>query len=150
MTKLSNYAKRNINSKAIIDNPIITNPLNLIDKSIVNVGEQLIDFLPKIENHFSKRSAFKIKNSIYRIFEIGIDEQNKIYSISLLINDKSDNDLINIKQFIRDEYNKVKVTSSKNILDIVWENSTVDLLKLSEIIIYLGNYELCTKETINE
>lgn len=137
---LSNYYKKFTYNKKPAG--VVTNPAFLISKQIYNIGERLIDFLPKFSEHLSLDGYKKVDDPTERLFSYSITDDNKIYSISLLIHDKLPEEKSRYSSYIRETLGCSWVKTGKNILTFGWNNGTTSILKIAEIIIYLGQPEM--------
>ncbi len=150
--QLSNYSKATGTSKGVItskllrDNPIVTNPAMLINRQIFNLGKRLLDFLPKMANHLSIAKAKQIEDPSARLLKYSLTLDNKIFSMILLGHDKSSEEKGKYCSFICEELGASWAQFSKNLIMFGWENGTVNILKIAEILIYLGAPEMYVME----
>lgn len=145
-TKQKSYQKEGIRSTLMRDNPIVTSPGYLISKNLVDIGEKLVDFLPKLSAHFSVKGSKPLEDPSSRLVHYGITEDNKIFSIGLLVHDMKDKEIFKYRDFIKTELNPSKIEISNNLMYFYWENGTTNLMGIGETIFYLGAAKLCDKE----
>jgi len=123
--------------------PIISNPYFLIDNKIHDIGERLLDFIPKMIKHFMKsKGVGKLIDPSPRVFQYAVlQDVNKFYEIALVTCDIDPNRLFKIKKFISEELNTTQIQISNNFMWIHWDNGYDNILKIAEIVLYLGTPE---------
>jgi hypothetical protein len=79
-----NYFKYEHNDKLTVKQKkqagIISNPGFLVSRKIYDIGEKLLDFIPKLANHLSVNGAKRIEDPSERLLKYSITLNNKIHS----------------------------------------------------------------------
>jgi len=145
-TKQSRYQRDIMSSSSLKYNPVITSPGHLINRNIFDIGERLIDFLPKISEHFSVTGARALPDASARLFHYAITDENKFCIITLLMHDIPYEQKLRYKKYLIEELNPSLIDISINLMTLTWERGTTNLLGIAEIICYLGAPQMCDKE----
>ena len=149
-TKAQGTNKGIYSSKLLRNNPIITNPGILINRKILDIGKRLLDFLPKMADHLSVKNARPLEDPSHRIMKYGVTIDNKIHSMIFLAHDKSIEEKRNYCSFIREELGASWSQYSENLLMFGWERGNTNLLKIAEMLVYMGAPELVDKNMVTE
>jgi len=143
-TKQSRYNRDIIPSTLLRNNPIVTSPGHLINRGIDDIGEKLIDFLPKMSEHFKVKGSVGMPDASARLLHYSLTEDNKFHTITLLAHDKTDKEKSSFRKFIKEELNPTLVDITTNLVQFVWERGTTNIMGIAEVISYFGAPRMCT------
>ena len=129
-------------------NPVLDNPALEINRKIKDIGERLLDFLPKMAKALSVPYAKKTQDASARLIGYSTTEKNKFESVTILAHDLSIERKVKWLHWAQSELSVHGANVSDNLIHLHWANGYSNILGIAELITFMGPPEMFDPNTI--